>query len=286
MDEIKSILENLQKELIQQKKDMYDIKEDIKNTINNNINEKFTHLENKNLQLENKLAEHSLELHKIDRFLRRKNLVFFGIEEGEKKYHDLEYKIINIISKYFGLRFENCIEAVRRIGKKGEKTRPVVVTFITLGLKMKILQNQKCLNDSPYYIKQDFSPEVQKKRKDLQPQLQQEREAGNIAFLKYDKLIVLPGKNNNYTQNSTNKRLLSESPETNAKTSCSVQNNKKQPIKKSKTKFFPGERNKTNSKSNIEQYVLKTIHQTNEVSSPPSISSDMSTDIIQTQEIN
>ena len=238
MEEIKQMLENLQKEMLQQKKDMHDMKEDIKNTINNNINEKFKNLEAKNEHLENKMEEQSSQIKNIERFLRRKNLIFFGVEEGEKSYHDLENAILYIINKYFGFNFENGLEAVRRIGIKGEKVRPVVVTFSTMGLKLKIQQNQTCLKESPYYIKQDFPQEVLKKRKDLQSQLKKEKEAGNTAFIKYDKLIVLPGKNKNSTQNLSSKRVLSESPETAPKnpsyTSYTLQN-KKQPVKKSKT---------------------------------------------------
>ncbi|CAG5058191.1 unnamed protein product [Parnassius apollo] len=102
-----------------------------------------------------------------------------------------------------------------------------------MGFKLKIQQNQKCLKDTPYYVKQDFPKEVLKKRKELQPQLKVEREAGNTAFLKYDKLIVLPRRNKTSTQNPTNKRSLSESPET--KNPSNILQNKKQSVKKSKT---------------------------------------------------
>ncbi|CAG5019737.1 unnamed protein product [Parnassius apollo] len=214
---------------------MHDMKEDIKNTINNNINEKFKNLEMKNEHLENKIKEHSLQINNIERFMRRKNLIFFGVEEGEKSYNDLENAILHIINKCFGFNFENGLESVRRIGKKGEIIRPVVVTFSTMGFKLKIQQNQKCLKGTPYYVKQDFPKEVLKKRKELQPQLKVEREAGNTAFIKYDKLIVLPRKNKTSTQNPTNKRSISESPETTLKNPSNILQNKKQSVKKSKT---------------------------------------------------
>ncbi|CAG4996139.1 unnamed protein product [Parnassius apollo] len=52
-----------------------------------------------------------------------------------------------------------------------------------MGFKLKIQQNQKCLKDTHYYVKQDFPKEVLKKRKELQPQLKVEREAGFLPLL-------------------------------------------------------------------------------------------------------
>lgn len=103
-----------------------------------------------------------------------------------------------------------------------------------MGLKIKILQNQKCLKNSPYYIKQDYPIEVLNKRRDLQAQLKEERDSGNKAFIKYDKLIVIPNKSNNIPHK--NKRFLSESPETqHTHTRQKTIENKKQPVKKTKT---------------------------------------------------
>lgn len=235
MEEIKTMLENMQKEMKQQKIDMLEMKEDIKTTIINNINDKFRSLEIKSDHLEKKLEEHSSAINNLERYMRRKNLIIFGVEEREKSYHDLEKTILDIINNYFNLQYENGIEAVRRLGKKGDKIRPVVVTFSTMGLKIKIQQNQKCLKNSPYYIKQDYPLEVLNKRRELQTQLKEERELGNKAFIKYDKLVVLPNKNKHLPQNNTNKRILSESPETVTINSQKTTEIKKQPIKKSKT---------------------------------------------------
>lgn len=234
MEEIKMLLQNMQQEMIQQKTDMLEMKEDIKNTINNNINDKFKNLELKNEILEKKLEEQSAAINSFERYQRRKNLIIFGVEETEKSYHELEKITINLIKTHFNLQYEKCIEAVRRLGKKSENPRPVVITFCTMGLKIKIQENKKCLENTPYYIKQDFPADVLLRRKELQNQLKKEKELGNTAFIKYDKLIVLRNKT---TQHATKKRNLSESPE--AAASCSQiqasHENKKQPTKKNKT---------------------------------------------------
>lgn len=235
MEELKMLLENMQQEMRQQKTDMIEMKEDIKNTINNNINDKFSSLEAKNELLEEKIYEQSRAINNFERYIRRKNLIIFGVEEQEKTYHELENMIINIINTNFNFQFDfNNIEAVRRIGKKGENTRPIIITFSTIGLKIKIQINKKCLENTPYYIKEDYPKDVLIKRKELQVQLQKEINSGNKAFIKYDKLIVLNNKRNQISQNHTNnKRNLSESPETPDTNSQSQV--KKQPPKKNKS---------------------------------------------------
>lgn len=227
----------MQHDLKQNKQDMLEMKEDIKNTINNNINEKFTSLELKNELLEKKLDEQSTKIYNLERQCRRKNLVFFGLEEEEKSYHQLEEIIINAINNYLKIPCDRSnIEAVRRLGKRGEKIRPVVVTFSTLGYKIKIQTSKKHgLKNTQYYIKEDYPIDILNKRKELQAQVQKEKEAGNTAFIKYDKLIVLnksssssyiqerkngatyrrtetPNTSVQAAQNDNNKRNLSESP--------------------------------------------------------------------------
>ncbi|CAG5031944.1 unnamed protein product [Parnassius apollo] len=78
------------------------------------------------------------------------------------------------------------LETVRRMGKYlKDKVRPIVVTFTTYGRKITILKIKKYIQTKTIYMKEDFSTSNQ-----LQEQLKKEKEAGKIAFLRYDKLIV------------------------------------------------------------------------------------------------
>lgn len=214
MDEIKQMLITMQNDIKQQKQDMEAMKEDIKNAINSNINEKFKYLELKSEQLEKQIEEQSEKIKSLERYNRRRNIVMFGVEEREKSYHELEDIIIDLIQNHFKLKCDKSyFEGVRRLGKKGEKTRPIVISFTTLGFKITILQNKSCLNNTSYYIKEDYPKDILIKRKELQEQLMKEREAGNIAFIKYDKLIITKS-NKDISRKQLNKRNLSESPET------------------------------------------------------------------------
>lgn len=207
------------------------VTETVTENINKIIDEKFKlwdeQLENINERLENQ----DRRLNYLEKQARQCNLVFFGIDEDENSYLHMEEKIITFIHKYLKVNIDNRdIEAIRRIGKKSEKPRPVVVTFVTLGIKIKVLKSKTALKDTPYYIQEDYPPQILQKRKELQAQVNKEREKGNIAILKYDKLIIL-NKKIEYTPGNK-KRVLSNSPENNL---LSTKSKTSQVTKKNKT---------------------------------------------------
>lgn len=235
MDEIKSMLIKMQEDMREQKAEMLNMKEDIKNNINNNINEKFKSLEVKYSVLEQIQEIHKKAIDNFEREKRKKNLIFFGVEETENNYLELEEKMLNIINNKLNIRCDiTGIEYVRRLGKKGEKVRPIVVTLLTMGIKINILKNKKRLEKYPYYIKEDFPLEILKKRKELQKELQKAREEGKQGFIKYDKLIILENRADQQ-QRTNKKRNLSESPQTSSNYTVKDKQHKKQPTKINKT---------------------------------------------------
>lgn len=208
MEEISKMLRDIKIEMQQQKIEIREMKEEITNTINNSINERFRNLEEKNFILEEKIKNQEQNLEYLT---KRKNLLFFGVPEKENYYSELENNILHLIISDMQISCgKSNIEAVRRLGKKDNKIRPVVVTFTTMGKKIEILRKKKELTDKSYYVKEDFPKEVLNKRRELQTQLMKERESGKYAILKYDKLIVRENK-----IDRTNKRHLSESPKDN-----------------------------------------------------------------------
>lgn len=236
----------MQQDMRQQKQDMLDMKEDIKNTINSSITEKFNSLDIKNELMQKQIEEQSKKISDLERHIRRKNLVMFGVEEGEKSYQNLEDTVINILNTHLKIHCGSSnIEAVRRLGKKGEKIRPIIITFSTMGFKLQIKKNKSCLDNTSYYLKEDYPIEVLNKRKELQSQLLIEKEAGNTAsYIKYDRLIVV-SKTKDTPNYQSNKRNLSESPDNSLShpSSHNVQRNR-QPTKKNKP-------------ANIKDYILQ-----------------------------
>lgn len=163
--------------------------------------------ENKRHEL--KIAELEQKIIAMDREKRKNNLVFFGLEEGGKTEAELVDYIKDIIIDT-GVHLVSLeITKVYRIGRQThDKIRPVVASFSTSWKKHLILKNRANF-PAGIYVKEDYSKEVLEKRKQLQPQVEEERKKGNIAFIKYDKLII---KKPEDTVREKRKRETSGSP--------------------------------------------------------------------------
>lgn len=216
MEEVLSELRKIKKEMDEQRNTILSSAEKITENITSNINkiidEKLGSMDKKYENLQVKVESQDQRLYYLEKQTRQRNLVFFGLEENEKSYANMENNIQNFILKHFGIKMDNRdLQAIRRIGKKTEKPRPVVVTFTTVGTKILILKHKGALKDTQYYIKEDYPQQVLERRRELQTQVKMEREKGNEAIIKYDKLVIIQKKPENTRDN--NKRNLSTSPE-------------------------------------------------------------------------
>lgn len=105
------------------------------------------------------------------------------------------------------------IDFVRRLGNRGNKSRPILLGLRTYRTKLLILQNARKLKGTKLYIDHDFPQDVQQKRKLLKTEMMEARRSGKYAVLKYDRLIMQDNNyrmKDNHTENK--KRLLSMSP--------------------------------------------------------------------------
>lgn len=154
------------------------------------LDEKLRTITEENKKHKQKIAELEQKIIVMERENRKNNLVFFGIEEKGKTEAELVDYIKDIIIDA-GVQLVSLeITKVYRIGRQTEnKTRPVVAAFSTSWKKHIILKNRGNL-PAGIYVKEDYSKDVLEKRKQLQTQVEEERKKGNIAFLKYDKLII------------------------------------------------------------------------------------------------
>ncbi|KAJ2950507.1 hypothetical protein O0L34_g8751 [Tuta absoluta] len=196
----------------EQKEEMKKLQDSI-SKINENLNEKVRILEDENTFLLKKVQEQETQLYMLEKEKRKKNLLFFGIEEAERSYTDLEDKILEIINVHMGvICIKSEIDSLYRLGKKKDIStiRPVAVTFTTLGKKILILKNKNKLQNKTFYIKEDFPQKVLEIRKELKIQAEAEKQKGNKVKLQYDKLIILKNKN----VESSRKRNRSKSSET------------------------------------------------------------------------
>lgn len=199
MEDIKNMLQKIQKNMEQQEIKMKNMEENITKSINNNINDKFKSLELKHSELEQQILTQEKRQDDLERNARRKNIVLFGLEETENSYRDLEQNVINFLNDKMKVSCaETEIDTVRRMGKKGDRASPIVVTFSTMGKRIDVLKNKKKLYGTPCYIKEDFPYNVLQKRKILKEELSKHLEQGQKAIIKYDKIVLL---SNTYTNN-------------------------------------------------------------------------------------
>lgn len=128
----------------------------------------------------------------IEREIRVRNIVFFGVPDQEKAYVELENVILKTINEDLQVECHSSeIQHAKRIGQKGERPRPIIVGLTTYGKKVQIMKNKNKLAETSMYIKEDYPPKVLQERKTLQEQLKLEIEGGKKAFIKYNKLIVV-----------------------------------------------------------------------------------------------
>ena len=100
------------------------------------------------------------------------------------------------------------VSKICRIGpNKQHKIRPVLITFANTWRRTEVLKLKKSLKN--VYVTEDYPKEVLEKRRELKPKLIEERAKGNIAYLKYDQLVVREGNCNKEKR----KRDQSISPE-------------------------------------------------------------------------
>lgn len=102
------------------------------------------------------------------------------------------------------------LEWAHRAGKPMllKKPRPVVVRFLRMKDKLLVLDKAKNLKGSGIFINKDFPEAVQQKRKELLPAMKAAQERGDIAYLKYDKLIVhLPSQNQSQQRKASTQSL-------------------------------------------------------------------------------
>lgn len=225
MEEIMNALKNIQKELDDQKIAIRKSGEDVAKNVTENINKileaRFFKWEENHEILKEKVENQEKRIFFLEKHARERNLVFFGIVDKEESYDDLQTNIIHFINDRFNTTLDvRDIQEVKRIGKRGDRPRPIITTFATLGQKINILKQKRVLNGTQFYIMEDFPKQILEKRKELQEQAKLEKEKGNKVRIKYDRLVI---------QKPNTKRSLPVSPDNfcNAQSNVSTQATKK-----------------------------------------------------------
>lgn len=130
---------------------------------------------------------------------KRNNIVIEGMKEsGKENVSECEDKVRMLFTEKLQLdHIKIELERVHRAGKSDnlDKPRPIVVRFLRLKDKFAVLDRAKRLKGTGIFINEDFPEAVQQKRKELLPAMKTARQRGDVAYLKYDKLIFHPPRN-------------------------------------------------------------------------------------------
>lgn len=215
MEEVREMFQKLQADLNCTNNSLKEMEANITKNININIGELFGNVQLKMQQLEEQNEAQERRIDIIERTQRQRNVVIFGVADEERDYNDLAYKVLSIINDIMNVQCTMLeIQALRRIGKRGDKTRPLVITLTTLGRKIEIQKSWKSLKNTPYSITDDYPPKILEIRKNLYEQARSERENGNRVMIKYDKLVFLPTTSSQsaVTETRNTKRTLSQTP--------------------------------------------------------------------------
>lgn len=134
-----------------------DLGQIIINNVNGNVNVKFDQYKNSLDTVRRDLKRQTKRLERIEKELKLRYLVVYGVPENESNYLQLEKTVLNIINKEIKVSLlPNEVDSIRRIGKDIKKPRPIVLGLTTLRKKMLILRNKKLLKHSSVSIESDF----------------------------------------------------------------------------------------------------------------------------------
>lgn len=165
-------------------------------TIQNTL-DKLVDVEKDVEELKTKLADQDDKIKLLEKRLenaenqsRRDNLIFYNIPERPmENWDDCENRIVELC-EWLGvaLRKEDIIRA-HRLGR-GQAPRPIIAKFAHWKKKEEILANKWKLAGEQIGISEDFSRRVREERSILVEEAKKYRAAGQIAEIRFNKMIV------------------------------------------------------------------------------------------------
>ncbi|CAB3257724.1 unnamed protein product [Arctia plantaginis] len=211
------------------------ITQNITDTLMRTIDDKIQPLLEENKHLKSEVQTLNRKVKYLEEMNKKNNIILHGVKETENNYAKL-FNIITDILQKMNVKIEKYeINKYYRLGKKQDesKIRPILISFTSYQRKAEIMKN-KAKMPPKIFLTEDFSKEKLELRKNLQQQLKEEREKGNEAYIKNNKLIVR-GK----PEAEKRKREISMSPRNIQKQPNSTEgNNLIAPSKMHKTDAF------------------------------------------------
>ena len=144
----------------------------------------------------------------IENQSQRNNVKLIGIPESpeEETWDDSEKIFIDNVKSTLKIKDEILVERAHRVGPRKEwftkpdgsrvkaRPRPIIAKLSSWKQREKVLKAARDVRPEGILFVEDLSQMTLDKRNLLRPRLKEEREKGNIAFFKLDKLIIRKGR--------------------------------------------------------------------------------------------
>lgn len=236
-----------------------ELKEEIRG-IRENCVEYYSKTEEKIKQMEKRIEEQENRIQQQEKERRSRNVIIHGIEEKEANVKELEQNIIQMLHNTLKLEILLMeIDVIYRLGPKNpQKTRPIMVKFLTQRRAQEVLKNRRYLKNTKIYVNEDITKEEVEKRRKLVDSMKRFREQGKHAIIKNQKLIV-NGKEIIANENSEKKKEQDEDKTVNKKRPLSPEESKQSqmPIREAKKKFEEKARINTTKEVKISDYMFR-----------------------------
>ncbi|GBP56685.1 hypothetical protein EVAR_12364_1 [Eumeta japonica] len=146
----------------------------LRNSIIEEMDEKLKPLVEENLYLKNKMEKLNEKIKHLESGKRENNWIFYGFEEHTKYKTNIIEMIIKTLNDSDIEINMRVINKAFRIGKANGKARPILVKILNVRKRNEILKNKSRLLKN-IFVNEDFNKEVLEKRRELIPQLLEEK---------------------------------------------------------------------------------------------------------------
>lgn len=210
---LEKINENINKKINELKEEFKLQHDTLASNVASTIEENLKPLVEENAKLKNEVKILNGKVSTLEKEVRKNNVILHGLDESEKNKGELLELIISTFNEAGkDGKMENFdkweIGDFYRLGKiQDNKRRPILVKLTLAWRKVELLRNNKNFPKNTY-VTEDFPKDVLKIRKDLKVRQVEEIKKGNIATIRYDKLIIKENKNED--KRSTNKQISAE----------------------------------------------------------------------------
>nr|XP_050023997.1 uncharacterized protein LOC126518196 [Dermacentor andersoni] len=117
-------------------------------------------------ELNEEIASLRRNVHNLENYSRRNNLLVYGIQESEAETVNSlkEHLLTEMFERKLEIKVES-LESLHRLGRKAVgKVRPVIIRFSDFTEKAELLRNASKLKGTQTYTSEDFSPRLRKIR--------------------------------------------------------------------------------------------------------------------------